>query len=590
MTSSVYSAEAAAPPSRSDGLSDGAARDSAREFAALEMLRGPRAGQRVPIVRDQIVLGRHASCDIVLPSTTVSRRHARILRRGEQYFLEDLGSLNGTYVNGRRVVGTVQLEPEDRIEIHEITLLFRRCTAPPESLATAATTAWQSSSMAGLGPLRRSKILHTAEVRVDAPFEAHPKAKLRAISELLRRLEGVLEVEPVVAAVLEGAFEVFPQTQRGYLLLPDAQSGELAIRGARHRAGESSPTYGPVSLGLVEHVCQQRQAVLSVDEELELPGGEESCVLDTGRRWTLCAPLLDSSRRALGVLYVETHHPQQRFREEDLEVLVHVAAVGGHALELARLHGTTLALCERRCQRALAQELQMHFLPQATPRLEGYRLAERFRPADEICGDYYGYVPLPDGRLAIALADVPGRGVSAALRMARLSAEIRTALLAEPDLPSVLARLHGEVLDPLLADQYVSVLLVQVDPRSDTLTLASAGYPPPLLRRAAGGAVEILSGAQSQPSLGLGEPTQYKQYVVRVEPGDRVLMYSDGLCEAGNLHDETYSVERIHRQFREASSLDGLLDGLLADMDRFSAGVARADDVVLITLERAAEP
>jgi phosphoserine phosphatase RsbU/P len=212
--------------------------------------------------------------------------------------------------------------------------------------------------------------------------------------------------------------------------------------------------------------------------------GSGDSVLDFPIRSVMCAPLLGRLQEPLGIIYVDTNDPYERFNADDLEVLLSVTATAGQALEYAAAHQAKLHLDRRERELATAREVQLHFLPQTPPQIPGYRFFGHYASAEEVGGDYYGYQPLSDGRTAISLGDVSGKGISAALIMARLCSEVRYRLATAASLRDAFHQLNDEFAKPENDTWFVTFVLCALDNRAHLLSLFNAGHMSPICRRA----------------------------------------------------------------------------------------------------------
>ena len=256
-------------------------------------------------------------------------------------------------------------------------------------------------------------------------LEVKPEAKLRAVLEISRYLSTALDLKDVLPKILECLFAVFPQADRGFILLQDPNTGQFAPRAVRKRREPDADTPA-VSRNILNQVTSTGQAVLSADAGSDARFDPNQSIRRLHIQSIMCAPMLSSSGAVLGVIQLDTEDVRTPFREEDLEVLASATTQAAHAVELARLHQ------ERRDLEA-ATQIQKSFLPAVRPRLPQLRFFDYYSSARQIGGDYYDYIPLPGDRLAVALGDVSGKGVAAALLMARLSAAARFSLAAEPE-------------------------------------------------------------------------------------------------------------------------------------------------------------
>jgi phosphoserine phosphatase RsbU/P len=266
-----------------------------------------------------------------------------------------------------------------------------------------------------------------------------------------------------------------------------------------------------------------------------------------------------------------------------------VAVVAGHAVEHARLHETAMRLDRRERALQMAQQVQLHFLPQQAPDVPGYRFYSFYQAAEDVGGDYFGYIPLADGRLAVALGDVSGKSVSAALLMARLCAEVRYCLAVTQTPVEAIARLNREFSGPALGDMFITFLMAVLDPREHTLLLVNAGHMPPLVRRRRTGEVEALGVAESGPPLGYDPNQVYAAHTASLEPEDVVVMYTDGISEATNPKGLFYGTKGVEKLLARGSrDVETLGRQLMLDLEQFTCDSPQSDDICLLCFERAA--
>ncbi len=564
-------------------------------MASLELLTGANAGRRYELTGEKTIIGRdrYPICDVTIREPTVSRQHARIQIEGDRYYIEDLGSLNGTYVNREKISGRTQLSDGDIVQIYEVLMKLH--------LGIAAESAAPASSVAGdpVIPIEipdgqhvPTQVVSTLDPTAGTAVETSFQAKFQTILEINRNLGTTLVVDDMLSKLLDGLFKMFPQTDRGYVLLATEPDGRLTPQAFKDRKGGSgfSSTMGPINRKVARRAFSRGHAILSVDQPDDDDSGTFS-VLEVQNRSAMCAPLIGPSRNPLGVLYLDTNDPQLRFTREDLELLSNVATTSSQALEYAKIHQDQMEETRRRQEMATAKTVQMHFLPASRPKVPGYRFYHHYHAAREIGGDYFGYIPLPDGRLAVAIGDVAGKGVSAALMMARLCSEVRYCLLMSITAAEAVTRLNQEISSLPTTDRFITFLLGVLDPRSHELTLVNAGHIPPFRRSGASAEVERIESGREGPPLGIDARATYKQFELTLGAGDTVVMYTDGVNEAMDPQDRVYGHGRV-RSVLSASPPDPVEIGqaLLTDVQRFVRNRAQADDICVLCLGRAGRP
>ncbi len=556
-------------------------------MAALEIITGARAGEIVDLTETETLIGRHPACSIVLPLHTVSRRHTLIRHSDGGYTIQDLESLNGTYVNGERVEAATRLKNRDVIQLFDIVMVFHEGPVVPEGSTFGEANLNLTLHLLQddtTDPPDAQEVLSAADVNRQSHIKSGADVKLTAVLEITRSLSGSLDVAEVLPKILDNLFFVFPQANRAYILLADEHTGELKPRATKRR--DRKETFGPMSRSIAQRVMSQREAILSSDMAGEGLSGSDS-LSELHIRSMMCAPLMGPSQVPLGIIHVETNEVLHRFQREDLDVLVTIATVAGQALEYARAHEALLRWDRKEREMNMARDVQLQFLPQRLPELPGYRFFHHYEAAQEVGGDYYGYIPLNKGRLAVAVADVSGKGVPAALLMARLCSEIRACLHDANTLGEALTRLNREHLESMLGGRFVTLAICLVDPRKDEVTVANAGHLSPLLRRAATReVVELGTEAKGLP-LGFGTDHEYGQFTERLEPGDVVLMYTDGLNDSQNPEGEFYGHARVRDLLANGPADVQLLgDVLLQHVNLFVKGQAQNDDMCIVGFSR----
>jgi sigma-B regulation protein RsbU (phosphoserine phosphatase) len=265
------------------------------------------------------------------------------------------------------------------------------------------------------------------------------------------------------------------------------------------------------------------------------------------------------------------------------------AAQTALAQEVARL---TTAIGREMAQRErlnreleIAQEVQEHLFPQRLPPVPGLDYCGRCRPAREVGGDYYDFLELPDGRLGIAIGDVSGKGIGAALMMASLEASLRAQASVAHDLAELMKRVNGLVLEASSANRYATLFYAEYDPQSGELCYVNAGHNPPVILRKSGAACQVLRLETGGPVIGILRQC-YRQEAFRLEPGDLAVLFTDGVSESMNARDEEWGEDRLIEFAKTCHGLPALeaMTRILAASEAFAAGAAQHDDMTLVVL------
>src|SRR5262249_33524475 len=242
--------------------------------------------------------------------------------------------------------------------------------------------------------------------------------------------------------ILDHLLRLFRQADRGFVLLCEEPDGPPVVRAFKPRRADLESD-DRVSLTIIRRCVENVEAVLAGHPAQQFPTSASLAGLSV--RSLMCAPLWAQDGRALGAIQLDGFGAVSEFTEEDLKLLMGVAGQASVALVAARLHHEGLLRQQRERDLALARDIQVALLPQSMPALRGHAFHARYKAAQEVGGDYYDFVPLPGGRLAVVVGDVSGKGIPAALVMAKFSAEARGCLEAEPDLATAVRRLNEQM-------------------------------------------------------------------------------------------------------------------------------------------------
>jgi serine phosphatase RsbU (regulator of sigma subunit)/pSer/pThr/pTyr-binding forkhead associated (FHA) protein len=560
---------------------------------------------------DSLVIGRAGGCDLALADPFLSRQHSRIFRVGERLFVEDLGSRNGTFVNGRLIAGPTELRAGDTIQISGSTLTVG--SAPPAARAQAevadSTVFLRRRPAADL--LTQQGAAAGAE---DAETLRRYAARLKLLNEVHQALGRSLTLDALLELILDRVFDhLRPEQGVIFLRRPDGELVPAASRGVAPAGGPagaaqaggpsgagpagsaqagSAPGRGEgiellVSRSLQREVAGKGLAALVLDAQTDARFAAAQSIQISGVRSLLAAPLLEREG-TLGMIVLGSKVTVRQFTEEDMELLVSVASV-------AALYLRNLALAEEAAERrrlaeelALARRIQLALLPQSLPELPGWELHGGNTPSRGVSGDYFAVVlrtAASGSECVLMIADVSGKGMAASLLTASLEAFAAGPIEDGLGPAEICARLSRLLYRRTPPEKYATAFVGALDPATGVLRYANAGHNPPLVVRA-GGDVEELP-ATGVP-IALLPAADYEAAEARLAPGDTLVLYTDGIVEAANPEGDEYGAERLAdlcRRHRQSSCAE-LAAALEADLEAFVSGVPFADDRTLVMARR----
>ena len=555
-------------------------------MALLQVLNGLNPGQQFPLERERSVLGRHPECDIYLDVGAVSRQHAQIIQVGQEYYVEDLKSRNGTYVNGELIHGRHALKDHDQVKICDLLFTFHHFVPPeqPQFLTASERALIVDDSEMTTSSTIMSK-LDVSTSGSGLRVTVNPELKLRALMEVTRNLASSLVLDDVLPKILDSLFKVFIQADRGFIVLRESSEGPLIPKAVRHRRSEDDDTIR-ISRTVVNQAMSTKEALLSADAASDKRFEMSESIADFRIRSMMCAPLINSAGRALGVIQIDTLDQRSRFQQDDLDVLASVAAQAAFAVENAQLHETAIKQKAYERDLVLAHKVQQGLLPAAPPSIDGYEFFDFYEPANQVGGDYFDYITLPDDRLAVIVADVSGKGIPAALLMAKVSADARYCLASERNLATAMCRLNDSFARRGWEDRFVTMIMAVIELKRHRVTIANAGHMAPFLRNAQHQVREIGEDVAGVP-LGVAVDYPYEEFSFELAPGELLTLFTDGISEAMNDENQLYGLPRIERQVRESFSGPADLGRLiLDDVKRFVGQRSQSDDMCLMCFGR----
>ncbi|HEY9405687.1 MAG TPA: SpoIIE family protein phosphatase [Pyrinomonadaceae bacterium] len=567
-----------------------------------------RAPDTFPLGRLRITIGRSARNDVCIPDPFASRVHAEVRREGDAFILQDLGSANGTLYNGDRVESALALTPGGRIQIGETEIVFRdkdagagaTMIADPYAAslpeATIALNSDQRSTSGLLEAIEDARTQGSAEqprpavgtiinsTRAASANSVQQSDLLALISKVSVTLLAPATLDETLRQVVALVFEAVP-AERCLIMLRDAER-ELKIRVAQLRNSTEETGEVRVSRSIIEEVVGQGRSVLTSDAQHD-PRFMSSTMTIQGIRSVLAVPL-GVGERIFGMIYADSPLAEAKFSQDHLTVLTTLASVAAIRVENARLMEEDLERERFERELNLAREIQQRFQPSGAPNVAGYEMQGISFPCYEIGGDYYDFIERPDGRMVIALGDVSGKGTSAALLMSSLHAAMHAQIPAHKTLGDTISAVNRYLAETIPMNRFITLFCAELDPITGSLSFLNAGHNPPLIAHAGGSMEQLAAGGIP---LGIVAEAVYREGRTQLQPGDALVVYSDGVSETQNAAGEEYGPVRLYNTVARylESTAAGIRDKIEADLTKFAQGTPAGDDITLVIVKRQAE-
>jgi serine phosphatase RsbU (regulator of sigma subunit)/pSer/pThr/pTyr-binding forkhead associated (FHA) protein len=543
-----------------------------------------RPEDKFRLARLRTTIGRSARSDICIPDPFASRLHAEIRQEGDSYWLHDLGSANGTRYNGSLVSMPVPIISGGEIQIGETVIVFQDGRSSPEKSATLISDNTQALNPAmtiALSPLKSA----TAEILESQPASSSSRnGLLTLISKVGIALLGSTSFEETLQMLASLVFEAVPAERCVIMLREDDNSSDkMKIAVAKVRGSDEGLAEVRISRTVMDEVVKNGKSVLTSDAQHDPRYASQTMAL-LGIRSVLAVPL-SVGTEVFGLIYADSPTYEATFTEEHLNILTTLASVASIRVENARLTEERFERQRLEAELKLASEIQQRLQPSQPPQIDGYELQGISFSCYEVGGDYYDFIPRCDGKLLIALGDVSGKGTAAALLMSSLHAAMHAQVAANSSLLETINAVNQYLAHNTPTNRFVTLFLAELDAESGTMNFINAGHNPPLIAHADGRIESLASGGFP---LGIIPMAQYEVGRTRLEKGEVLVIYSDGVSEANNVKGEEFGVERLEEVVRKNlhASAAGLRDKVESSLSAFTQTAPAGDDITLVIVKR----
>ena len=550
-------------------------------MAQLVIKNNGQIADKFPLNRLRTTIGRSARSDLCIPDAFASRLHAEVRKEGDSFWLQDLGSANGTRYNGNLVTIPLPLSDGGEIQIGETTIVFEDERGPDSfglTLIGDSTHALDpSQTISFMG--RRNPTAEILETGLSSRTEL-----LGLISKVGVALLSASGLDDTLNQVAALVFEAVPAERCVIMLRDEAAEDGMKIMVARVRGSEEPLEEVRISRTVMNEVLKNGKSVLTSDAQHD-PKFASQTMLLLGIRSVLAVPLSVDERNIFGIIYADCPTHKATFTEEHLDILTTLASVASIRVENATLLDERIQRERMERELELATEIQQRFQPSAPPKLEGYEFQGISFSCYEIGGDYYDFIPLEGGRMLIALGDVSGKGTAAALLMSSLHAAMHGQFTANRSLEDAITAVNKYLADNTPANRFVTLFVAELNPSAGTLKYINAGHNPPLVGRKDGRMEQLSSGGFP---LGILPSAEFEVGETHLGPGEALVVYSDGVSEANNLNEEEFGLERLSDVIRRnlASSASGLRDKVESALSSFTQTAPANDDITLVIVKR----
>jgi len=562
----------------------------------LTLQSGAEAGKVHEIVSERVMIGRSVNNDLQIIDRRMSRNHAEIYLENGVWKVRDLGSKNGILLNGAPCAVPTPINVGDVVQVGDTEVLFHDesvdTTKADKTSATGGlrkkdTSNWKVVDENLWGATRGELRAGVPAKTVLAAAEGRPGARdigrrLEILYQVTEAIRSTFALDELLEQIMQIIMEVI-KPDRAYLLFRHQETGQIVPEVIK-TAQETADREVKISTSIVERCMSEGVSLLVSDAAADDRFAASESIIINRIRTAMVAPLIYKGE-TMGVVYIDTNTRLVPFTQDDLELLTGITNQAALAISNARLHSQLVEQHKLAREMEIARTIQMNLLPKVYPHLDGYQISAMSLPAKHVGGDYYDFLQFPDGRTGLAIADVSGKGVPAAI----LTATTRSYLQSETQhpsssLPQTVARINAMVHRDVTNEMYVTMALVclEVD---GSIEYVNAGHAHPILMRQDGDIAFLDRGGLF---LGIVPDTKYESANVSMAPGDVLVLGTDGVTDIQNRRAQPYGYERLHALLRKSIHLSAeeIRNAIYQDCLRHRGDADQFDDFTLIVVKR----
>jgi len=520
---------------------------------------------------DLVTIGRASDCTIPVKDRYLSRKHAELITVNAKWTLRDCGSANGTYLNGNRVSADSPLKSGDRIRLGDTELLFQ---------SEYSTDRFIAISDSRLTPTISIPIQEIIDSRQEQ-LTGKSLERFRILNSLAMELIEDRPLDQLFGFIVDRIMDHLQPSRAAIGLLTDNGKALASVELRRQNKNDVSELL--ISQTLLAEVVEEKKALASVDITVDNKLSRAQSIVMQGIHSVVCAPLLIQNAVA-GVLYVDYYFTQKSLSEEDVRLVGQIARFAAAKLENTRLREEALQKRIMDEELNTAYVIQRRLLPSAAPTVAGYTFAGVNKPCRTVSGDYYDFVARPDGTIYFVIADVSGKGVTAALLMAGLQAAFRIYTKRDPSPAELVGNLNGMLKENLPQSKFVTLFAGRVHSSTGHIEFCNAGHTPPLWLTATG----VHELTDTDLLLGMFPRAEFRNQILEMGAGDSLVLFTDGLTEAESPDGVEFGSAQISESVksRHGSVAADLAEGLQKAIFAHTNEHSLEDDLTLVVVSR----
>lgn len=529
----------------------------------LTLLQPNLAPMKMSVHGPIITLGRATDCTVPIKDRYLSRRHAEIVLQDGVWVVHDLGSVNGTHLNGARIGLPVTLKPGDRIILGDSEVVFESGDASSQSQLIALDSDSHAKNLAI--PIR----------------EIDERARTGVLASLALQFIDDRSMDDVFEFILDRVVDLLHPSRAALALFGNDRQNFAEVRLRRSNQDDSTDLY--ISRTLLGEVVEGRNVVSFVDTTQDEKLAQAKSIVAQNIRSAVCAPLVVGDA-VLGVLYLDFQAHRGAVTHDDVHLVAQIARFAAMKLETTRLREEAILKAKLDEELRTAYTIQSRLLPAELPVIEGYAFAGSNQPCRTVSGDYYDVVLRPNGRMYFIIADVSGKGITAALVMASVATAFNIFTRTDPTPADLVRELNATLAPKTAPTKFVTLVVGVLDPASGLVEFANAGHVAPLIISCDG----VAQLKSTDMVVGLFAHAKYRNQSITLGEGDSIVLFTDGVTEAENGSEDQLGLDPVAELVTpmHGQAAPAILERIAAHVRAFAGDTPAGDDVTMLALTR----
>jgi sigma-B regulation protein RsbU (phosphoserine phosphatase) len=537
--------------------------------------------------KEKVSIGRSEDNDLALPDPFSSGHHAVISPADGGYVLRDNGSKNGTFLNAKKIQGEVELKRGDEILVGSTRVIYDKELSSNVEVTEVIQNARNINTVIPLKDILKKQDIDTTIQSLATPADflkiKSDYKSMAVLNEVSKALVLHQPLHELLERIMDLISEYLPM-DRGVLMLKEGNPPQMIAKVPRINNKNLLRQKILVSQSIINLVLDNHSSVLTADAQTDDRLKMKDSIIRSNIHSAMCVPLWNN-REIIGVIYADRISLLDQFTEDDLRMMTLLSNLAAVKIENALAVEKAIEIEKFQKELALAAQIQKDFLPKKNPVCDRLDIAWMFIPCNQVGGDYYDFISIDPCRLALIVADVSGKGISAALLMASL----RAALIAEVGpqfrLETVAAKLNDFVHSSSAPNRFISCFICDLDMTNGQLRYVNAGHNPPIIFSKDG---QVRRLDPTGFCLGMFPAVSYAIEEVTVDKGETIVLYTDGITDTRNDKNQEFSEDRFIGLLKKIAKKPAaeIVAKVNTELCAFSTEVDPFDDMTLIVLKR----